>query len=688
MAFSLAQSPSNGIAAAATSSALTVSNPSLGQLLIAACGIYSTGTAPVISVTDNGSAGWTLLRSSIDQGGGSLYVYLWYKEATSTDVSSLTTVTFSWTNGSSILGGSCSMDEYDGFVGTPTLDLNPVTGEGSGLTSSTISGSVPAQATELALGVVFTKASPGATTGTNTYSPNNGTNTYTWTSTHSTAGGNSATLIRAWAPPTAAPATASKFIQTWTSGNIAAYFGATFYDPGVAAPTSGFMAFMPPPTGGAAPGGAQAILAAGGGSSFYTPLTQADINTMALWGVGGLVLPTAGNGQNFSFDSSTDQFSGSPGSSDPGSGQPYHAQWVYRTIAGWCHAAGMKVYATLQPFNYYQSASNTGFYGPLLGNMNPSYTDPNGSSWTDWYQMCADLGDAMVWMGFDGVYFNNENVSVNNGTGETTWCAGYWANSFGASTTVAQERTWAQAAGASVMQNVNGGRSGANANNYPVLSYCSSSSGRLGNFPGGVFSEYYDKLSLTTTIDYQGSKILAVDTAMIDYSSFLWFWKGLASETTAPVVFGDPAFYTVDWITTSSYGLPWYSSVSATQCWENAIAYDVAGFAALANGTTIAGFTLPSNCYITPFIWPLDQTPYGGGGGSVTWLQSDWNSAQPAILAGAQAGVYLIFQFSQPTYGTALGMDYTNNTYVRPPYPATTGTATSGGGANYTPLEV
>lgn len=429
---------------------------------------------------------------------------------------------------------------------------------------------------------------------------------------------------------------------------------------------------------------ALAILAPGG--SAPTSLTQSDVNTMASWGIGGLVLTTAGNGQNYSFDSSNAVFSGSPGSTMPASGQPYYDQWVYRTIAGWCHDVGMKVYATLHAFNYYQSSSNTGFYGPLLGSMNPAYTDPNGQSWTDWYQMCADLGDAMVWMGFDGVYLDNEDARVNNGSGETTWCAGYWANSFGASTTVAQERTWAQAAGVSIMGAVNGGRSTTNGNNYPVVSYCSSSSGRLGNFPGGVFTEYYNKVGITATIDYQGSKTLAPDTAMIDYSSFLWFLKGLASATTAPVVFGDPAFYTVGWITTASYSLPWYSSVSAAQCWTNAIAYDVAGFTNLANGTTIPGFTLPSNCYISPFIWPLDQTPYGGGGGSATWTQSNWNSAYPAIFAGAQAGLYLIFQYSGLTYGTALNMDYANNTYVSPPYPATTGTATSGGGANYTPL--
>ena len=247
MAFTLGQSPSNGIAAAATSSALTVSAPTLGQLLVASCVLYSTGTAPALSVTDNGSAGWTLIKAAADISTDLLYAYWWYKEATSLDVSSLTPVTFSWTNGSAVLGGSGAMDEYDGFTGTPTLDLNPSVVEVNSTTGAIgTSPTIAAKATELALGLVATKASPGATTGTNVYSPNNGSTNYTWTSTHSTAGGNNSTLIRTWAAPTATPSGESQFTMTWTGSTIANIFGATFYDSGVAPPpaSSAFYALL------------------------------------------------------------------------------------------------------------------------------------------------------------------------------------------------------------------------------------------------------------------------------------------------------------------------------------------------------------------------------------------------------------------------------------------------------------
>lgn len=418
-------------------------------------------------------------------------------------------------------------------------------------------------------------------------------------------------------------------------------------------------------------------------SSAFTSLTQADFTTLASWGITGLVLYTDGNGQNFSFDATAggSKFSGSPGSTMPASGQPYYKQWVFRTLAGYAHNAGIKVYAPILAFNAHQSASNTGYYGPQLGSFNPSYTDPNGSSWTDWYQMMADLGDALVWMGFDGVYLDNEDARFSGGTGESTWCAGYWANSFGASTTVAQERAWAQAAGAAVMGAINGGRSGANGNNYPLISYNSNSGGRLGNFPGGIFTQYYNHFGTTVSFHYQSNTSAAPDTAMINYSSYLWFLKGLATATTATVLFGDPAFYNSTWMTAT--GLPWHGSSDA-QSWTNAIATNVAAFAALANGTTIPGFTLPSNVFISPMIWPLDQTTVAGNG--ATWSQATWNSAKPAIWAGAQAGMYMIYQNAWVNYGTGLSMNYASNTYISPPSPATTGTATSGGGANYTPL--
>lgn len=224
MAFSNPQGPSNGIAAAATSSVLTVTAPALGQLLVATCTLQYSPTATVMSITDNGSAGWTLIQS---EGNNGLAVYWWYKKATSLDVSSLTSVTFSWTNGSGVLGGSCSMDEYDGFTGTPTLDLNPAGVEANAATI-TITGGVATHATELALSLLFSATTPSIS-GTNTYSPNAGTTTYTWTNTTSTAGGSGAS-VRGWCSPTAAPATSSKFIRTWAAPHPTQAEGATFYD--------------------------------------------------------------------------------------------------------------------------------------------------------------------------------------------------------------------------------------------------------------------------------------------------------------------------------------------------------------------------------------------------------------------------------------------------------------------------
>lgn len=526
------------------------------------------------------------------------------------------------------------------------------------------------------------------------------------------------------------------------------------------------------------------------GDSTFTAVTQADFDTYASWGIGGYVIETDANGLTYGFGTNANKFSGSPGASDPGAGQPYHEQWVYKNLAGFAHNATLStavasgsnggeisqiatwggtfggnhvlatatlpanfptsgqvsvhasgstialvnytgitsssltgctyvsgsptgtislggvitvpwpinVYATIKGFNTFQNASNTGFFGPLLGNLNPAFTDPNGRSWSNWYEVMADLGDAMVWMGFDGLYLDNEDAQVSGGTGETTWCAGYWTNNYGGAytlpnstpvsgTTVAQERAWAQTHGTNIMTAINGGRSGTNGNNFPVVTYNSNSGGRLGNFPGGVFSEYFKQAVGNVSFHYLTNTSAAADVAMITYSSWLWFLKGLASATTAPVLFGDPAFYNFAWITTSNFSLPWFSATSAAQCWTNAIAYNVAAFAALANGTTIPGFTLPANVYISPMIWPLDQTTVSGNG--ATWVQSVWNAATAAIQAGAQAGMYMVYQASRTNNNGSLNhVNYAANTYVDPPSPATTGTNDSGSGANYTPLGI
>lgn len=264
--FSLAQSPSNSIAAAATSSALTVAKPTQGQLLV--CGIGLAGTAvPVASVTDNGSAGWTQFPNSPFTFAGTDDIVAWfYKVASATDAASLTTVTFSWTNGSTVTFGSCWMDEYHGFIGTPTLDLCPSAQNVPGSTTVTITGGVEARAVELALGFVGIQ-NYGAATGANTYSPDNGTTTYPWNSTHS-AGTDFA--IRTWAAPTTTPATASKWIMTWTTAHGAGALGATFYDY-VAATASGAITFSASATVAAQPSPSGAVSLSGSATDVAQP---------------------------------------------------------------------------------------------------------------------------------------------------------------------------------------------------------------------------------------------------------------------------------------------------------------------------------------------------------------------------------------------------------------------------------
>ncbi len=181
-----------------------------------------------MSVTDNGSGGWLPIQLGV--AGSTIGALWWYKVASATDVASLTTLTFSWSGGSNVMGGgSLSMDEYHGFVGAPVLDLNPTVTSVNGI-SQTITGGVAAFATELALGFYMADQGTGAVTGTNTYSPNNGTTTYTWVSTVSSGTSNT---VRTWAPPTAAPATASVWKMAWTSTHNVTLVGATFHDSGL-----------------------------------------------------------------------------------------------------------------------------------------------------------------------------------------------------------------------------------------------------------------------------------------------------------------------------------------------------------------------------------------------------------------------------------------------------------------------
>ena len=91
----------------------------------------------------------------------------------------------------------------------------------------------------------------------------------------------------------------------------------------------------------------------------------------------------------------------------------------------------------------------------MLGSWDPSFTDENGRTWADWNATMADVGDAIKWMGFDGIYFDNEDVRNNV---EITWLWRYYGNNYGETSSLAQEARWAQAAGAKMMDAFNNGR--------------------------------------------------------------------------------------------------------------------------------------------------------------------------------------------------------------------------------------
>ena len=297
MAFTLQQSPSAGIAGSATSKALTVTKPTSGQLLVCGMGVVSfTATPALATPTDNGSGGWTPFANTPYVYNGQSTAGWWWKVANSTDASSLTTITFSWTNGSTQNGGSCWMDEFHGFSNTPTLDLSPNIVDNTGV-AYTLTGGVASNATELAIGFIGNQVT-GATTGTNNYSPNNGTNTYTWTTTATTAGGGSYLFHTTWAAPTASPATHALWKFGVTNAHDYAIGGATFYDGTssvnplpAAAPGTG-VGTQPAPT----PTGVPAAAPASGAGTAAT--TSTNPTPLAAVGSGAGVSPTIGGATN------------------------------------------------------------------------------------------------------------------------------------------------------------------------------------------------------------------------------------------------------------------------------------------------------------------------------------------------------------------------------------------------------
>lgn len=611
-----------------------------------------------MSVTDNGSAGWTLIQS---EGANGLAVYWWYKVANATDVSSLTTVTFSWTNGSGVLGGCVSMDEYDGFIGTPTLDLNP-TGVEANAATITITGGVAINATELALSLLFSATTPSIT-GTNTYSPNAGTNTYTWTNTTSTVGG-SGSSVRGWATPTATPATSSKFVRTWTASHPTQAEGATFYDPGTGPTnTGGFFSLMAGMVSmGIVAAATKVMLAAGN----VTQLTQAQFNTLASWGVGAVNMgSSSGGGASWPFG-----FGGSAAFNGSGGGATQTALTAAAVLA---HNAGIKVYLGIYLQNYNWGTQVTTNPAPMLGGWDPAFTDANGNGYGSqttagsWYKMCFDYGAAIAVMNLDGMYWDTEGGGIGPSNNDfVTWQWRNFNNNYGQTSSQATENANAQTVGANMMAAINagfqskGGNSAISGNQVPIITYQSNASSIGTTQPlNGYLDAWGAFTGNTIGVFIHGSGTVQVSYhSAIGTSTWSSFLAGVASATTGPIMLGDSTFYGYQVVTS---GGP-YSSDSDGG-WARALS---------ANTSALAALSLGPNVTIAPFVWIYDSDSANGGAG--IWPQAVWNQAIGPIIAASAGTTYSIFQFSPLRSGSSLIVDYTDNTYNGSP------------NINYTPL--
>jgi hypothetical protein len=184
-----------------------------------------------------------------------------------------------------------------------------------------------------------------------------------------------------------------------------------------------------------------------------------------------------------------------------------------------------------------------------------------------------------------------------------------------------------------------------------------------------------------------------VTAAAVGIQNSLWapFVYGMAKGTTAPVINGEAIFY--DWGGACGAAAPFSTSASqrgtgtaATTAWREALNMTLNGVAPYTyDGTTwtFPGFKnvtvnlggtetpLPSNCYLSPFIWVGDNsdntfntatTPASG-----VWTTAEYAAALPALLEYCQYNTFAFFQG-----GTWI--DYAHNTTFDAP------------GYNYTPV--
>jgi hypothetical protein len=638
---------------------LTVSTPAAtNQLIVVAIVLVDPTNNHTFSITDNGAnAGWNQLSNQITPISAHNCAAVFWRYTTAADVASLTTIDFGYTGtASTITGGSCSADFYGGFTGTPTLDLSPTSVDNSTTgTTNTITGGVAAQSTELAISVVAASGSLGAVTGTNTYSPNNGTNTYTWNNTMSA----NSLIARDYALPVVAGATASKFIKTWTTTHSTAVWGATFYDPGPPPSSGSFLSFCAGSSMAMVAALATVLLTAPGIAS----LTNAQYATLASWGVGAIVVGSnSGGGASWPFG-----FGGSAAFNGSGGGATQTSLTAAAVLA---HANGIKVYLGIYIQNYEWGTANTTNPAPCLGNWDPAFTDANGNGWGtqttagSWNKMAFDYGCAVAQMNLDGMFWDTEGGGIGVGTSPgsdfVTWCWCNHNNGYGSSSSLAQQNGWAQTAGANMMAAINagfqslGGNACISGNQVPIITYQSTVAG-YPQLLNGYMDKYYTFTGATTTVTGLGT--VSYHTA-IGASTWTAFLTGVASQTTGPIVLGDSLFYGYQFVTS---GGPY--SADSDGGWARALTDDRNSLAALSLG---------SNVFISPFIWPYDNT--AGNGGSGIWSQATWNQAIGPILAGCEGDTYFIFQYTPLVSGGTLVTNYADNTYNGSP------------NINYTPL--
>jgi hypothetical protein len=449
----------------------------------------------------------------------------------------------------------------------------------------------------------------------------------------------------------------------------------------------------PPPSGDI-----EVIISAGG-------MSAAQYQQLKAWGFGGVMggelFPNGmnshvpGNHDTFFGNNGQNQFAGATGNPlNIATDAHYTYMRNYKADCDRAHAAGLKYYCMIPFCNIYWSGADPDptFAAPMLGGWEgadlagTSYVDTNGSTWADWYRMCADLGDALAYIGADGLCYDNED---NRTQSNVVWwwqtCANNWGNPTDPATptvttiaksgkpqwqhasTQAATQRWAFVAGQKMMRAFCDGRTDLHAPNgkqFPVYGYMTSD-GKHGNIPGGWTGQaafngdgmgkvYWPKGPgavngfVTLPSDQMGAT-----------STWMWWVAGMASQTTGQFVLGNSGYY-----------FPPFTSAH--------FQYDLDALAKI-NTTMNAspggpgGFSLPSNVKVSPYIWLLVSAAVHTQFGGNDWGQAQWNACKAAILKAARDGgsnSYNIYLAQTPIADA----NYADDAWSSPP------------GANYTPL--